>query len=238
MDDWAGFGSEEEFENYIRELLLLANSPEALGLTEEPVPTSPKFQKWEKKLLADPFGYARKALRPTWRKVLNVAACVVLAVTVAFGGLMAVNPEARAWVSRIVTEWYEDHVRFSFREDKNGDLGVWEPSYLPTGFKEISRNNDGELKDAVYQNEEGDSIVLNYQLAKEDSCWFGIDTEHVDYEEVTVGNHEAYLLRATASGRPNYLLWKDNDSGVVFLLMADTTLDETFLIAEGMVILK
>lgn len=232
MDDWAGFGSEEEFENYIRELLLLANSPEALGLTEEPVPTSPKFQKWEKKLLADPFGYARKALRPTWRKVLNVAACVVLAVTVAFGGLMAVNPEARAWVSRIVTEWYEDHVRFSFREDKNGDLGVWEPSYLPTGFKEISVDDDPDLREVVFQNAEGESIIFEYCKVG-DGNWIGINNEKTDYDTIELDGKTGYILRAAGIGQPSQLLWFDEDNRVAFLVMAYVSTEELTSIASS-----
>lgn len=229
MDDWAGFGSEEEFENYIRELLLLANSPEALGLTEEPVPTSPKFQKWEKKLLADPFGYARKALRPAWRKVLNVAACVVLAVTVAFGGLMAVNPEARAWVSRIVTEWYEDNIKFIFQGKRVGSMEGQELSYLPSGFEKISEDDINEgIREIIYQDSMDRMIIFNYQQIG-DNVRFGVDNEHTDYEDVEISGQEAHLLRSSSSERPNYLIWISADGNIMYMLIS--TVDPTELIA-------
>lgn len=229
MDDWAGFGSEAAFEEYIRELLLLANSPEALGLTEEPLPKSPEFLKWERKLLADPFGYARKVLRPMWRKVLTTVACLMLAVTVAFGGLMAASPTARAWVSRIVTEWYENNIKFIFQGKRVGNMEGQELGYLPSGFEKISEDDSNEgIREIIYQDSMDRMIIFNYQQIG-DNVRFGVDNEHTDYEDVEISGQEAHLLRASSCERPNYLVWISADGNIMYMLIS--TVDPTELIA-------
>lgn len=232
MDDWAGFGSETEFEDYIRELLLLANSPEALGLTGEPEPKSPKFLARERKLLADPFGYARKVLRPLWRKVLTTAACLVLAVTVAFGGLMAASPTARAWVSRIVTEWLEEYVRFSFGETAYGEIGKWRPDYLPENYKEWSADDYADLREVIFTNLEGERIIFQYSKAGEES-WIGIDNEKTNYRAIETEGKEGHMLQAADSLQPSQFLWVDEDRGIAFLLMGQVAPEELIAIAAS-----
>ena len=59
--------------------------------TEEPA-FSPQYLRWRTRLLADPFGWGKKQLRPLWAKALRTAACILLAASVTLGSLMAVSP--------------------------------------------------------------------------------------------------------------------------------------------------
>lgn len=232
MDDWAGFGSETEFEEYIRELLLLANSPEALGLTGEPEPKSPRFQERERRMLADPFGYARKVLRPMWRKVLTTAACLMLAVTVAFGGLMAASPTARAWVSRIVTEWYEGFTRFQFSGEDSNEALPWKLNYLPDGFEKIEEDGTAGYWTVVYQSQEGCEIVVEITPIMENTH-FDADNEHRDYQKIEINGDEGYLLTGTSPGVKNILVCRNTESQIQVMIVASIDTEELTKIAEN-----
>ena len=92
--------AEKSFDAMLRQALLEANWREYYSAWEEAEapPFSPTYRRWRTRLLADPFGWVKKQLRPLWAKVLRTAACLVLASAVALGSLMAVSPTVRAAV--------------------------------------------------------------------------------------------------------------------------------------------
>ena len=57
---------------------------------------SPRYLRSRTRLLADPFGWAKRMARPVWKRAVRAAACVALACLVTLGGLMAVSPTVRA----------------------------------------------------------------------------------------------------------------------------------------------
>ena len=69
--------AEKSFDALLYQALLEAGWQEnrtAWEGTEEPA-FSPQYLRWRTRLLADPFGWGKKQLRPLWAKALRTAAC-------------------------------------------------------------------------------------------------------------------------------------------------------------------
>lgn len=225
--------TENEFEVLVRQALLQANREEwepilASGPAFCP---SPRYLSREKKLLAAPFRCAKKQTRPLWKKALQAAACFILLVSVAFGGLMAVSPTARAWVQQIFTEWFGDHVRFTFSGNAGQETGAWKTGYLPEGFALVKE--DGiTMKNVVYENAEGVRIYLSYAPADENGM-FSTDNEHQDYTQTTINGDPAHLLAAKEPGHMSNLIWANEEEHVAFKLMSGLDSEELIRMAEG-----
>lgn len=193
---------------------------------------SPRYLAWEKKFLAAPFDYAKKRARPMWQRFLRTAACILLAVSIAFGGVMAVSPTARAWVQQIFAEWFGDHARFSFRGNAGQETGEWKTTWLPEGFELVEETTINYATKIVYQNASRDILQMHY--APNDRAIFGTDTEYQSYENITFHSIQAYLLRATLPGEPSYLIWTNDTEGTAFKLITTTNTDDLVLVANGL----
>ena len=88
------------------------------------------------RLLADPFGWAKRMARPVWKRAARTAACVLLACLVTLGGLMAVSPTVRAAVLGWLHQVQEDLVTFINPERTAAEdaPGGWRLSEVPEGF--------------------------------------------------------------------------------------------------------
>ena len=87
-------------ERMLRHALMEANLERFRGVldaAEEP-DWSHRYLRNRTRLLADPFGWAKRMARPVWKRAARTAACVLLACLVTLGGLMAVSPAVRAAV--------------------------------------------------------------------------------------------------------------------------------------------
>ena len=88
-------------ERMLRHALMEANLErfrDVLDAAEEP-DWSHRYLRNRTRLLADPFGWAKRMARPVWKRAARTAACVLLACLVTLGGLMAVSPPSgrRCW---------------------------------------------------------------------------------------------------------------------------------------------
>lgn len=91
--------AEKSFDTLLRQALLEAAWQELTPTLEtEPPAFSPAYLRWRTRLLADPFVWAKKHLRPLWDRALRTAACILLAASLTLGSLMAVSPTVRAAV--------------------------------------------------------------------------------------------------------------------------------------------
>mgnify|MGYP000458881124 CR=1 FL=1 len=81
-------------ERMLRHALMEANLErfrDVLDAAEEP-DWSHRYLRNRTRLLADPFGWAKRMARPVWKRAARAAACAALACLVTLGGLMAVSP--------------------------------------------------------------------------------------------------------------------------------------------------
>ena len=125
--------------------------------------TSPRYQRWERKLLADPAGFVRRQCRPVWQKALRMAACLILCAALALVAVMAASPTARAWVVDRVVTWMETYTQFRFYgQNAQGVTADWRPAYIPVGFEEtdVIWEENAHYLNITYKNGLGTIIIL------------------------------------------------------------------------------
>lgn len=127
-----------DFEELLPRALLdanLAQFHQALGQSEAWEPDfSPRYRRSRLRLINDPMGWMRRRARPLWRRAAKSAACVLLACTVALGGLMAVSPTVRAAVLHWLREFTGDRVTYRPADQEAALPPSWRPAWLPEGW--------------------------------------------------------------------------------------------------------
>lgn len=230
--------TDSEFEALVRQAMIdkLHGEYDELLSAELPWPqSSPRHRRWEKKLLADPVGFARRQSRPVWQKTLRAAACVLLCLATLFGALMAVSPTARAWVMERAVRWTEHFTEFTFiSRNPEGVTGDWRPAYIPEGFVEtdVYWVEDVELLEVTYEAGDGRFFIISSMPARQSGS-FTVDNEHSDYSEVKVNGHAASLFTSNTEGAPSYLLWVNAEQTTAFQISSNLDPAEMLRIAES-----
>lgn len=228
-------------ERMLRHALMEANLErfrDVLDAAEEP-DWSHRYLRNRTRLLADPFGWAKRMARPVWKRAARTAACVLLACLVTLGGLMAVSPAVRAAVLGWFHQVQEDLVTFinPKRTVAEDPPGGWRLSEIPEGFvltdvspKESSGywryyepGTGAWLWFAVYTPEAGE-VATNVD---------GASDAGENHTTVTVQGYQADLFQSEGT----ILLTWQNEAGYLFMLRATDFGDtETLLsMAEGVV---
>lgn len=195
--------------------------------------TSPRYQRWEHKLLADPAGFVRRQCRPVWQKALRMAACLILCAALALFAVMTASPTARAWVVDRVVTWMETYTQFRFYgQNAQGVTADWRPAYIPEGFEETQAEWNEEMRwlDLVYEDGKGQFFTLSLVPAEQNNS-FNVDNEHSDYSDMTINGLPASLFVSNTVGYPNNLIWTNADQSIAFLLSSNIDADEMIQIA-------
>lgn len=209
--------TDEELEHILRDALLRAAEEEwgpALDAlpADGPIPGSPAHLRWEKKFLADPFGYVRRQARPRWQKAVRAAVAAALIAALTLGSALAVSPRLRAWV----TEWFETHISYRFtthQPQANLRSGDWYLADLPEGYVEVVREN----YDVVYQNEIDEWIDFTHGPMAE-GVLLDIDREDMEITETTVLGLPARLYQTTTENKMNTILIFDEVNSQYFVI--------------------
>jgi len=230
--------SDAEFDTMLRSALLEAVRQDWAHILENdhlPEPQfSSRFLRWERKVLADPFGYARRRARPLWKRAVRTAACILLCAGIAFGGLMAFSPQARAWVVQMIAEWRETHTKYTFTGEPRPDagVGVWRPSYVPEGFEETDSLSWEQVGYVTYQAEDGRWIDFTYMLM-DGHGGFSNDNEHSDYCQITIKDYPADLYISNTQGKSSHLIWVAEDLQIAYALSSQINYQELISMAES-----
>lgn len=230
-----------EFDKMLRSALMDAARAEWEQVMEEPQAEpefSARYLRERKRLLKDPFGYAKRKSRPMWKKVLQTAASIVLVAGIGLGGVLAVSPEARAWVVwRMSVAQGEDFAVFTKPEHMDGllDASRFQPTYIPDGFEMVweDRAPDAWLK---LDYEDGAGNYIDYRavsLSSSVDFSFHLDNEHSDSFEISVNGLPATLMVANTEGYSSYLVWMDGEAGVAYCITATLDREELIQIAES-----
>ena len=185
------------FDAKLKEALLLAATVDYAEVLSEPEGAEPPwtlpYRRQRRKMLADPNKWCRERVRPSWKKALYRAACVLLAATVTLGSLMAVSPTVRAWVVswfHTFTETGEAEYSRSGEAKENPTVHEgrpqWRPTWLPEGW--VINGMEGWLgEDTVLWTYTSTESGANLQFrCCYDSADIGINVgaKNVDAQEV------------------------------------------------------
>ena len=206
-------------ERMLRHALMEANLErfrDVLDAAEEP-DWSHRYLRNRTRLLADPFGWAKRMARPVWKRAARTAACVLLACLVTLGGLMAVSPTVRAAVLGWLREITENGIFYTALGNRDGaedhEPPDWMLTDLPEGWALDSASDLGSSAEKQYRcGESWVRFICSYP--DEGTIGWGVgDPESGESRrEVTVNGYTAELYGDEQSAM---LAWQDED-GMLF----------------------
>lgn len=222
------------FDSLLEQGLLLAAAKDAEELDQdEEVEFSPKYQKFRREFLKDPFRCARRKKRPVWKKVLQTAACLLLAAALGLAALLAVSSEARAGLLQWVRTIGDTSVSYDFYAGPTNQVPPrYEIGALPEGYVEIENNVIPKSRLVIYQNEEGQRITFQY-MYMEEGVGLGIETENVEMTEIEVNGWNGYFYLVPNGSDSSAVVWADEQAGLLFSLDMWGALNEILPVAES-----
>ena len=166
-----------------------------------------------------------------YRRILHTAAMVILSMSILFGALM-LHPEARQAIINLVVTWYEDHIKYSFRDKDAAALPQkWEFGYIPEGFTLLSEERLDDFCMFIYERSDG--VLLKIIITNESRGGY-LDNEHYDIKKISFRNGVADLYQSQDNMFPNKIVWHREDLRVLTAINGMISLDELLLILENM----
>lgn len=218
------------FDSLLRAGLLRAAAEDAERVCrEEEVEFSAEYQRFQEKFLKDPFRFARRKMRPVWKKVLQTAACILLAAALGLAG----SPAARAGLVQWVRTIGDSSVSYDFYAGPTDRVPPdYEIGAVPEGYTEIEKSIDTSYCLTVYQNEEGQCITFQY-MYMEEGIGLGIDMQGMETLDIEVNGCNGTFYFFPDGSDSNVLVWLDEQAGLLFNLDMWGTLDEILPTAES-----
>ena len=188
---------------------------------------SPRYRRSRKRLLADPFGWAKRMARPVWKQVARTAACVLLASLVTLGGLMAVSPTVRAAVLGWLREITENGIFYTAPGNwdgaENPEPPDWMLAELPEGWTLDSTSDLGSSAEKQYRcGESWVRFICSYPDEGAIGWGVGDPESGKDRREVDVNGYTAELY---GDERSAMLAWQDEDGMLFYFTATDVDPD-------------
>ena len=229
--------TDEALDRVLRHAFLDAVREDAAA-TQARVSYSPsaRHQREMRRMLNDPIKWSDSRQR-TWRKrhgVLNKIAVVLLTMLIGVGIWLSVSPEARAMVSRWISYQKFGSQYYEFLDDREPPEKVprYHIGWIPDGFFLQEDDYGGNHGNVTYANEaETKFISLGYSLMGSTSFGYS-DGRSVAEENLTINGMDAKFFE-WAGEDWHYLVWLDEEHGLVFTLGADLVREDCIRVAES-----
>ena len=158
--------TEQELDRIMHRVLLDSMKAEAEQAGEDQGPSfepTARHKRQMRAMLEDPRRWLRRRERPLWRRAAQRAAVILLMCILAFGGVMAFSPAARAGVIRWVMERYGNRIDFVYSGEQNREaLPEYGIAELPEGYVEKERYAAPGNVSVIYEDQNEDFIYLTY----------------------------------------------------------------------------
>lgn len=226
------------FDALLKQGLLLAALDDAksqhdANTTDQDFEYSPGYLRKRIKLLADPFRYAKRKLKPVWKKALQSVACFLLAGLIGLATVMTVSPAARAKIVQWFQEIYETYVVHRFAgEDVVKNLPHYEIGALPQGYEEVFRINEPDFVSITYQNADGRQINFSYMRMEQGSA-FAAEMSDIEVRDITVNGLIGQLYISQSQEQTSAIIWINEKESTYFALDMFGTAEEILHIAES-----
>ncbi len=223
----------QEFEEILTELLgeraeaAYADIPSGEELAGI-ITYSPRFERRMSKLMRRPKAYIKTIRRPIHLKALRIVASILLAITILFGTLMAI-PSARAYILRIIQNWFEDHNRYTFTEP-GSTVGNWTIAYIPQGYSLVTKDEGIDDTFCLYSNGIGEILLV--QIYGSD-MGLDIDNENYTYSEIRINDIKADVYKNKADYFPDIIILNHEDENTIISIQGVTGIEELTAIAES-----
>lgn len=139
------------------------------------------------------------------RHTKRLAACIILVFVVSFGSLMTVDAYREALVNAVF-HWGQDTVNIILGGIP--EENPYEPTYLPEGYVEESKNQIPDFLHIKYKNAKGDRIVFASFVKSEDmTATLSIDTTDMDCYEMEYNGIPFRVFESKVENSCSYLFW-------------------------------
>lgn len=182
----------------------------------------------------------RQRRRSVQHTVWRYAAALLLTVTLTFGAVMAVSPQARAAVVQWVRTVYENSIVYRFfNPAPQGALPRYELTWLPEGFTEtdayVSQHGCGFL----YMNENTEQgIAFDYSSMRDGTATTITPEEGCTISHTEINGMLADFYQMANDNETNVLVLVDEKADIIFTISANIDKDSIFNIAKGMILCK
>lgn len=201
----------------LRRALLEAAALDFSGATEE-FPLSPRQARRHKALLADPFGYARRAARPLWKKTLHSAAMAAVAAGLSLAMLSAASPTVRAAIKQWFMEIRQWDIVYHFAGAPE-ELPFYTITELPEGYVQTRIVEGPSSRHITYENADGQKLRFSCVQMQQGSA-HSIQTENMEISSVSVNGCVGQFFQSLDPAYSNGLVWIDESSNIQFTLNA------------------
>lgn len=220
---------------HIRNALLeaaLADYQDAAALPPEAPAFSPRYRRWEKTFLRDPFASLHRG-RLGRKRVLRLALCAAILLAVSVGTVWMAGPEAPVLPGTWSFEAHEAYDSYQFHGTvPSKEMADWAPSFLPEGYIESKRTDLGTLVEITYDCKDLDMWITFSYLRLAEGSGFDLDNEHHVVTEISVQGMDGYLYTASED-KLNAVVWFNETLRYGFLLSSRLPPDTLLEIAES-----
>lgn len=186
---------------------------------------SKRFEKKMRHLIA-------KTSHPTRAALLRAAACLVAAILLLFGSVMAVDADAREAVWGWVQEQYTTFTRFIFRGDWAGqDTAEFYPGWIPEAYSFLDSYPIQSGQTFLYVDENRNLLDFTYSHSPENMEVY-IYTGACQQKDILINGTIAHLLIPNDKTSPPDLFWQDS-YGNLFIVSGVCKETELIRIAEN-----
>ncbi len=186
---------------------------------------SPQFEKRIKRM-------CRRANHPFLYKSLQRVASIFLAILLGGTIWLTVDVEARAEFFGWVKSVYENYIVYRFEPESHpNDSEIYLPTWLPTGYNEVSADYSGDIAEVRYIGANGQGLMFSYLIGSNNVDWF-IDTSISTVKQVYVNGISADLLISEGPEAVNTIVWT-SDHNTVFCISAFLPEIDLIRIAES-----
>lgn len=228
--------TDKELDRIMRRVLIDSLKMEEEKERDEQAPSftpTLRYKRQMRTMLANPIRWMRQQEYPRWMQITKRIAVILLTCIVAFGGVMAFNPTARAAFIRWVMEWHDNNIGYVYSGDQNEDiLPQFEITELPDGYVENSRDTAPGLASITYENQAGDVLYLVYNFMHQ-GAQTDITLNEDKVFEVMVNQMKGYFFESTISEGLNTVMWIDEAQSIHFSLDGNFNMKELLHIAES-----
>lgn len=212
-------------EAYYMELESLPS--EEILSTNEDITFSANFERKMKKLI-------RRADHPIRHRLVQAAACLLLAALLSGCTALVISPEARAafvgWIREVRESWFVYH--YNGEEKDSLEDVIYRPTWVPDGYEVTLEYSDPWHVNIGYQNADGELAMFSYAMYTE-TMEAQVESDGAEVKHIFVNKHPADLYLDPNPDEANVLMWMNDEVGALFSISAQFSGDEIIKMAES-----
>ena len=201
---------------------------DAISRTDRKFVPSPAYEAQIRRMLADPNGWVKRYETPMWKRILQKAAIILLALSVTLGGMMAASEEVRATVIRWIRDQFQGTIFYEyFGDDVSDQIPHFTIRNLPEGYVEVERVGTSAAESVKYKNQINDEIWFSYYFVQQGGTAAIVPEDDVTYK-IKINETDGELYIPQNPENMKMIHWIDMKENIHYFIYA--TVEEKILL--------